>query len=97
MNDSDKAIEDKLQAIRDSFNLNKCQYLNEVTRELLTQAIDAKIKELVLSHDFRGRFKRKENKGNKEVVEGNIQAYHELRKQIEALSKSSIDNTQVGE
>ena len=85
MNDDCKTLEEKLQMARDSFGLYKCQCMTKLTRDLITEAIDAKIKELVLGHDFRSKRKRAEHKESKEITEDNIRIYEELKKQIEAL------------
>ena len=71
--------------IRNSFRLNECQCLNALTRDLIVEAIDAKIKELVMLHDFRSKHKRTRILGNKEVTEHDVIIYQELKKQIEAL------------
>ena len=80
-----KTIEEKLQMVRDSFGPNKCQCLNTLTRDLFTCAIDAKIKECILLHDYRARLRKAERQESKETAEGNIRIYEELKKQIEAL------------
>lgn len=85
MIDNGKTIEGKLQMIRDSFGPNKCQCMTKLTRDLLTEAIEVKIKELVLGHDFRPRHRRVEHNESKEITEDDICIYEELKKQIETL------------
>ena len=85
MNDISKTIEERLQMVRDSFGPNKCQCMTALTRDLITWAIDAKTKELVLLHDFRARHRQVGRKESKEIAEENIRIYEELKKQIEAL------------
>ena len=85
MNDIGKTIEERLQMVIDSFGPNKRQWMNRLTRDLITSAIDAKIKEIVLLHDFRAKRCQGGHKESKEITEGNIRIYEELKKQIEAL------------
>jgi hypothetical protein len=85
MDDIQKTTEERLQLIRDSFTKNKCQWINTLTRDLIVKAIDAKIKEIVLLHDFRAKRCQGGYKESKEIIEDNIRIYEELKKQIEAL------------
>ena len=74
MNDIDKTTDERLQIVRDSFNLNDYQWMNKLTRDLIISAINAKIKEIVLLHDFRAKRCQGGYKGNKEIIEGDIVA-----------------------
>ena len=81
----DGTLEDKLNLVRKSFSPNICRCLPTFTRDLMIEAIDAKIKELVLLHDFRSKHKSSRILGNKELTESRIILYQELKKQLEAL------------
>ena len=85
MNDIDKTLEDRRQMVRDSFSSNQGKWMNTFTRDLIIRAIDAKIKEIVLLHDFRAKRCQGGYKESKEIIEDNIRIYEELKKQIEAL------------
>jgi hypothetical protein len=78
-------LEEKLQLIRDSFGMDKCQCLNPFTRDLLTQAIETQIKECVLGHDYRGKNKRQQSDESRQAAQENIRLYEELLKQLQAL------------
>ena len=78
-------LETKLQLIRDSFGMDKCRCLNPFTRDLLTQAIETKIKECVLGHDYRSKNKRQQSDESRQAARENIRLYEELMKQLQAL------------
>lgn len=83
MDNDSSATEEKLRLVREAFGPDKCQSMNAFVCGLIISAIDAKTKELVISHDFRGMLKRQ---GDKEEVKNDLRIYEELKGQIKALA-----------
>ena len=77
-------MEQKLKLIRNSFGTGTCQRMNSFTRDLLIQAVNLKINESVILHDYRHKIKR-HNTFSKEATEENIRLYEELLEQLKSL------------